>query len=329
MSNNKFKVLFASIAATFMLTVRSCSDSIGSFIKKTPLPKNPITAVPKLKNTTGISPLSKVFKRNPGVPLKHLTASDTPLLAYVLKQKKKLFTNEHLHSSFLKGKNLSKYAQVSTQKREILENVNNPKIVSLFPSDDKQYRSIYGRNPSVTAQTQVKTFQRKLSDSSNSLQIGRGLDDESLIFKAIEDADSSPIIILAHSEDNGRLIVFPNGHRMKIEELHQKCIEKLKRCLVLTCHSDDFGINENISAINALDLWLAMSKEATTKKGSISVENLINIARRERNNQKNREKILISGTFIMSVPPVGYIYWQISLQDNGNQSDGNFPNAAS
>lgn len=317
MRKDKAKAFFAGISATFMLVVRACIDSTGQLATKLP-PKH-----------YGISSISKVLKKS---SRESITASKEWLLDIVLlnfkKTKQKLFKGEHLHSSPLKGKNLGVPASVSAQEREILENVNNPKLVSLFPFDDKQYRSVYGKDPSVTAQNQVKQFQRRLSDSSNSLQIGKGLDNESLIFKAIEDADSSPVIILAHSEDNGRFVVFPDGHRMKIEELHQKCFEKLKRCLVLTCHSDDFGIEENISAINALDLWLAMSQEATTKKGSISVEDLINVARRERNNQKNRQNILISGTFIIP-SSAGFVYWQISLQDNGNQSDGNLPNVAS
>jgi len=184
-----------------------------------------------------------------------------------------------------------------------------PKLVSLFPSTDLEYHNVYGELPSISAKSKIDKFQKKIS--SDPFLIAKGIDQTDMIFQAIADSDGGPIIILAHSTDSGKKVVFPDGSSMGIVDIHTQCIKSLKRCMVLTCKGDDFNITENITESEALDIWNAISKRPPADK-EVLIDDLLTFAKSVRNKQKTKERILISLSFTAAT---GAPYLKVSSQD--------------
>ena len=115
--------------------------------------------------------------------------------------------------------------------------------------------------------------------------------DAESFFEIVKSSDGDLVVILAHSEDLGENVVFPSGSRMNIKDIHDKCMELLKRCMILTCHGDDFGIEGTISIMDAFDIWEVVNERASKR---VTVEDLILVAREKRKNQKLKSRIHIS-----------------------------------
>ena len=171
------------------------------------------------------------------------------------------------------------------------ETVDNPTLVSLFPTDDVQYHRVYGRRPSITAERKLRTFREAITAEDSAIR-GNVVDREQLAH-AIEEHDGNPVIVLAHSKSNGRDIVFPNGSVTDVKILHSACIQLKRRCLVLTCHGDDFEITTKISANDALGIWRAVKTRAMSS-GDVSVADLVEEAVKVGGRRRTRRRIVIS-----------------------------------
>jgi hypothetical protein len=196
--------------------------------------------------------------------------------------------------------------EIDTQWFEV---VKKPRIISFFPSNKIQYKNVYGMLPSISAVQKMNGFQQKLIQETSLLKYSSDKTDD--VFRNIEETDGNPLVILAHSEDGGKLVVFPDGSKMNINDIHAKCIEILKRCMVLTCKGDDFELDENISAMDALNIWSSINKKVNENKIA-KVNELVSEARNIRKNQKTKEKILISWT---ASTAIGVPYLKVSMQD--------------
>ena len=176
---------------------------------------------------------------------------------------------------------------------------DNPRLMSLIPGNDEQYRKVYGRFPSETAKAKLNVVRDYIE--ANVSVVGRGVEwsDASDVFRHIESSEGRPVVIIAHSEDFGKKVVFPNGESMDVSVIHAECLRVSKRCLVLTCYGDDFGIEGSISTLDALGIW----SEITTA-GWLdvigSVDGLVWAARRVRAQQLAKRKIAVSAVVIGS-----------------------------
>ena len=80
------------------------------------------------------------------------------------------------------------------------------------------------------------------------------------IYRAIKSANSNLIMLIAHSTNKGNNIISPYG-RILSEELYRYCAKLKKICVVITCHSQDFSFNRNISIDEAREIYTAVDKE--------------------------------------------------------------------
>ena len=174
------------------------------------------------------------------------------------------------------------------------ESADNPRIVSFFPSNEEQYKLVYHTSPSLSATKKIRKFDTEISRLNTRIETAARKADD--VFASIQDDDGNPVIILAHSRKRGKQIVFPDGTTSRIDELHSRCLQALKRCLVLTCYGDDFEIDGNISAMDALKIWQTISKQRFRNVGELIVA-----ARKERKNQEVRRAILFSWTSLGGV----------------------------
>jgi hypothetical protein len=133
--------------------------------------------------------------------------------------------------------------------------VERPKLLSLFPTDDDSYHALYGRVPSAAASAEIRRFNASLASYDTSLLRSASSGEE--LASRIGSADGNPVVIIAHSEQNGRRIVLPSGSRLDLADLHASCVSRGKRCLVLTCHGDDFAVAGRITPADALGMWRA------------------------------------------------------------------------
>lgn len=240
-----------------------------------------------------------------------LTADSDVLLKVAIKgtlfERAKTFPGERLHYSFFTNEadNLRIY------DHKWFEEVNNPQLLSLFPSNNNQYQKVYGKMPSVSAEAKVKKFQKEISVESN--LIGEHIEDVNQIIKSILESEGNPVIIIAHSNKNGRRVIFPDGSFMDIYDIHSECIKALKRCMVLTCFGDDFEIDDKISASDALEIWKAINKKSLEQE-NLSVNDLITEARIVRIKQKTKKYILISWSITSSF--IGLPSLIVSMQDD-------------
>jgi len=281
------------IGAVLVMGLRSCDDLAqgGRYVNKIPT-----SSVGKSYDdiyqgaNDSISSLNDVLSGNANKLGKSVTAEDNILMLAARRtnnmELEKTLPGEHIHYSNIDN---MRYADIDSSWFEAVE---SPKIVSLFPATPNQYKNIYGRSPSVAAESKLKNFNEQIN--AEPYIVKRNKDQADLILKSIEDADGSPIVILAHSEDGGRKVVFPDGTSMDVTKVHAKCIEALKRCMMLTCHGDDFGITENITASEALSIWKSVSSLANNSDNKVTVSDLILEARTVRSKQKARKKIIIA-----------------------------------
>ncbi len=130
-------------------------------------------------------------------------------------------------------------------------------LVSLFPNSIDEYKNVYKKSPSLGAEKKLRSFAAEISNEPDKIKIKSG--SKSDLLASLDDSDGNPIIIIAHSEDNGAIIVFPDGGRLETIELHKSCIKEQKRCLVITCFSNDFELPGAISAEDALKTWRALT----------------------------------------------------------------------
>ncbi len=152
-------------------------------------------------------------------------------------------------------------SKASKKAKEIVDMpVVKTRLISFFPSNEIQYKNVYGKEPSMSAKNKIRQFNKRLKSEKTVIKVG--LDDVNKIFGKIESVvEEDTMVIIAHSTNFGQKIIFPNGKFMDIEKFHKKCIDIRKKCLVLTCYSHDFNFNTQISPLKAFSIWEAIKKK--------------------------------------------------------------------
>lgn len=184
-----------------------------------------------------------------------------------------------------------------------------PDLLVAMPTNAHQYRTIYkAQNVSAGAEQQLKQFQQQLSQLEGVAKFDGGLDD---LFAQLDNADGSPVVVFAHSEEGGKRLVLANGDTVQDVEIHKHCADRGKVCVVLTCHGDDFAITGKLAARDALAMWQhargALKSRAANNQTLTNEEYIF--AMRSRKNQidvQNKGKVFIS--FSGSVGAIAFYY---------------------
>lgn len=182
--------------------------------------------------------------------------------------------------------------------------VSMPYFVSLFPSTDAAFTSVYGRAPTASEAIQMSRFTERIRHDAAVLQ--RQSLDIPLLFEHF--TDSSPFVIFGHSEDNGRVLVMPNGTRVSVAEIHEQCVRRGNHCIVITCHGQDLGIDGAITPEDAYRIW-RMARAVSNEQNTVSVAQFSRLMRRARAWQVMQRRIVLSGVGVGGTAGGVYVYY--------------------
>ena len=174
-----------------------------------------------------------------------------------------------------------------SNKKLNAEKISNPKLYSLLPRNADEYEAIYNKTPTTTIIKNIDNYNSMVNkiDSVKIISKNRSIED------LIIDSENSPIVIFGHSIEKGKILISPNGIKISAKEIHEKCINYNKNCLILTCNGNDFTIKGKISAIDGLSIWEKALDDVNTH---MTTEDLVNIFSIHRGALKTRKSIYIS-----------------------------------
>ncbi|HKJ01563.1 MAG TPA: hypothetical protein VJ997_03880, partial [Longimicrobiales bacterium] len=129
--------------------------------------------------------------------------------------------------------------------RTLQRPVGRARLISAIPDEADEFRRIYGHAPSAAEEGQMRRLVgrleevQRLSDRPDHLRGGRDA-----LRELIKSSDDSELLVVtAHSEDGGRVLVLTDGTRLEVTELHRACAAASKMCVTITCNGDDLGIS--------------------------------------------------------------------------------------
>ncbi|KAA3658016.1 MAG: hypothetical protein DWQ04_26400 [Chloroflexi bacterium] len=206
---------------------------------------------------------------------------------------------------------------------------NDYKIVSIIPTEEKAFQNVFNADYSFTSQRQMEKYKNLFDSLDNSIVLSSDDYGEDFLLTLVkENSGTDPLIIVGHSDSINaeRLIMLPNGESVPVRAIHSTCANANVRCLVLTCHSDDFGLTGEISLGDAyymtergLDALSLVKNRSRIVPGNVTnaLENglltesdlLVAVMRSERIVRKTK-KMTIIGT--VSSGGVGGTYLVIS-----------------
>ena len=176
---------------------------------------------------------------------------------------------------------------ITVPEDAFLKTVTNPHLLIAMPTNGTQYKTIYRKDSvSYSAEQELAKFSKEVLNTQNASSIDGGL---SHVYASIDASEDDFVVVFAHSKDNGRTLVLPNGDKVSDLEIHEHCANQLKVCVVLTCHGDDFEILDRITADEGLAMWNAAI--AKHMEGDMSIQHFIYQMRLKRNSMKREKKI--------------------------------------
>lgn len=179
--------------------------------------------------------------------------------------------SEHLKYQTYK---LPNYYYVKTNSYELT--VDNPILLFALPTTKKQYKNIYRKNHiSYGIEKSISSLSKKVSETRRAYNFDGGKNE---LLHQIDKSDQIPIVIFAHSENSGKMLILPTGEKILVSDIHSYCIKTNKVCAVLTCYGDDFKLNDKITAEGGLRMW----DYALKNKGKMSAQRFIYYMRKKK-----------------------------------------------
>lgn len=184
---------------------------------------------------------------------------------------------------------------------------SNPKLLVLFPRNAREYRAVYGYEPTASGEAQIRRLNRRFAreaDVERLEPMGRLAD-------ALGRSDeSSPLVILGHSEEEGGVLVLPTGERIGVVDVHRQCQAAGKTCIVLTCHGEDLGIQGELAPEDAFAMWQAARRE--NQESALTIAEFALTMREDQAVREARHKIAVSGLGVGVATGAGATYVYIS-----------------
>lgn len=182
-----------------------------------------------------------------------------------------------------------------------------PKLLALFPQNVEEYTIVYGREANATAEAQIRTLNRKFDQAPDVERLESGM---RLADALLRHDESAPLVVLAHSEGGGTILVLPNGERVDVADFHERCLAAGVPCIVLTCHGEDLGIGGELAPEDALAMWEAARRH--DRATGLSVGQFALAMRQDQVLRQTRRRIFVSGAGIGSG---GFVYAYVSTRD--------------
>lgn len=180
--------------------------------------------------------------------------------------------------------------------------VENPQLLSVFPTNSNAFQKTFGREPTARESRQLRTLHSSHVETPSAHESLAG--DLDALSKDISTSNSDLIVIFGHSRAKGSELVLPSGNSVKTIEIHSACRLLGKNCFVLTCDGSDFGVKGSLAAAHAIPMYRAAAKSVKAVHGNSTVtagefrRTMINA----RASRVAQERIALS---VLSISPVG------------------------
>lgn len=182
-----------------------------------------------------------------------------------------------------------------------------PKLLSFLPDTEKDFIRVFGHPWTESSRSELEKALAKVGKLPRAKQVKMEFAETRLLAWQLEQQidDSRFVVILGHSEDEGRVLVFPSGQRVAVADIHRTCAEVGSTCLVLTCYGDDFGLTGKISASDALHMWDAALSRHSAALDTVTPAEFAYTMRVARGERITRHRIVLTA----SIGSSGAILW--------------------
>lgn len=201
----------------------------------------------------------------------------------------------------------------------------NTRIIAIAPKDEQAFKGVFeNRVRTASAEAEMLAFRKRLSNSTNDVVF---LDDTSRLIGGqfgltpveravaklsieIAAAESRVVVLTGHSvaaEGGARAIVMPNGVRVPLDTIHQTAKLHGKNCVVVTCHSPDLGLRQEIGFRDVASLMVGLGRSKVPDTTEATVQFLR--SRYSTLQMQSRIRVTVIGT-----ATVGGLYATYDLQ---------------
>lgn len=172
--------------------------------------------------------------------------------------------------------------------------VERPRLVHALPGNESEFEFVYGRSP--TAADHVRMAQHRSRYGAQGGRPTRSVD--TLLAEVAGQGDAGPVVIVAHSEQEGALLVLPDGQRLPVTELHESCTAAGTRCVVLTCYGSDLQLAGQIAPEEALKMWVTAL--AYSRNYDTSLQEFTRVMRFDLRTRRAARGIAVSSVLVGS-----------------------------
>ena len=173
--------------------------------------------------------------------------------------------------------------------------IRRVRILGVLPDNEQSFRNVFGKGiPYSDARSQeLKTTADDLS-RLHAYSPFPSIDGEAAIKAAIDaTADDQLLIIVGHSTDMGERLALTDGSKIAMDEIQYLATRSSKRCLIVTCHSKDLGLNSAISLAEATKMCeAAVTKVQSSSGAAVDVSDVIREMRIVLEQSRERKIVL-------------------------------------
>ncbi|MGV6830358.1 MAG: hypothetical protein ACWA5P_02190 [bacterium] len=142
----------------------------------------------------------------------------------------------------------------------------------VIPDSASTYQKIFSSNPDTRELNKIQSIRKDLEKSDNIL-IAQEDSGGIQIAEFIENSESNYITFTGHNESG--LLKLPSGESIELNKVAELCVEFAKRCVFLSCKSNDYisstsnsGVNSELSFSDANSMIVAINKKSERSKNN-------------------------------------------------------------
>ncbi len=147
------------------------------------------------------------------------------------------------------------------------DSIRRMKLIGLLP-DQHAYERVFNTAASERELAEIGRAKAMLERIDNFISLSRDSDGLTVIRGQILDShEGDLIVIVGHSTDNGAQLVMNDGTRVSVDEIHMLAVKNQRRCLIVTCHSRDLGLETKIDLSEAVEMCQSASETLRAESG--------------------------------------------------------------
>jgi hypothetical protein len=190
-----------------------------------------------------------------------------------------------------------------------------PRLLTAVPRSEAEYARVYGKQPNVAQLRELAETTKQLNAEDALFQ--DSLDADGLRAMIYAHAHDTPLVIVAHSTDEGTILVLPSGEVVTSSRVHEWCLIASASCVILTCHGADVALRAPISTSEALRMWKAGATVAQVNEDA-TVGDVVSAMRAERD-RKDTGKVIIVGVVGFAGAGGAGVYAYRSIHDESQE----------